>query len=316
MPHYNITRMNFHEVPISTGGRRGMAADVSISLENEYPIGLTIPALGFEILVPNCGDEPLISLADAITGEIKVEPHSEVNVDVGGIVRELPDSLKKICPNSDHSTPLDLLLGDYLNGREATIYVRGSNSPNPSTPDWITKIISSITVPIPFPGHTFDNLIKEFHLDNTSFSLPSPFADEGSDEANPRISSDILVVTGMPKEMNFGIEVTGIKATADVKYKGKMMGILDLHKDWQKASSEQVKPHKGEPVDLHITSKIRNAPLRIKDEDVFEDVIAAYYFGRGVVLDVKAQLDIQVNTVLGEFVIRHMPAEASVPIKR
>lgn len=292
-----------------------MAADVSISLINEYPIGLTIPPLGFDILVPNCGNEPLIILADATTGEINVEPHSEVIVNVGGIVRELPSSLQKTCPNSK-STPLDLFLGDYLNGKEAKVYVRGSNAPDPSTPDWITKIISSITIPVPFPGHTFDNLIKDFHLDNTAFSLPSPWAEDGSDEANPRISSDILVVVGMPKDMNFGINVSGIMATADVRYKGKMMGVLDLHKNWQEAHSERTESDDGEDPTLNITSKIRNAPLRIKDEDVFEEVIAAYYFGNGVELEVKAKLDIEVTTVLGKFVIKDMPAEAIVPIKR
>lgn len=292
IPQYNITRMNFHEVPISTGGRRGMAADVSLSLVNEYPIGLTIPPLGFDILVPNCGNDPLIGLADATTGEIKVEPHSDVIVNVGGIVRELPKSLMRICPDSE-STPLDLLLGDYLNGREATIYVRGSNAPNGNTPDWITKIISSVTVPVPFPGHTFDNLIKEFHLDNTSFSLPSPFADDDSDEANPRISSDILVIAGMPKEMNFGIDVIKIKATADVFYKHKMMGVLDLD-HWQNAQSERIDSEDGKSANLKITSQIKNAPLRIKDEDVFEEVIAAYYFGKGVELEIKAHLDIKV----------------------
>ena len=307
--------MNFHEVPLPSGENSGMAADVSISLVNEFPVGLTIPPLGFDILVPNCGNDPLISLADATTGEIVVKPFSDVVVDVGGFVRELPSSLKKKCEDSG-STPLDLLLGDYLNGKEATIFVRGSNAPDPKTPEWITKILASVTVPVPFPGHTFDNLIKEFHLDHTSFSLPSPFAEDGSDEANPRISSDILVIAGMPKEMNFGINVTGIKATADVFYKHKMMGVLELNKTFQEAHSERTASGHGESATLNITSKIRNAPLRIKDEDVFEEVIAAYYFGEGVELDVKAKLDIRVVTVLGEFVIRNMPAEATVPIKR
>jgi hypothetical protein len=291
-----------------------MAADVSISVFNSYPIGLTIPPLGFDILVPNCDDDPYIRLADATTDEINVEPHSDVTVDVGGIVRELPKSLMKTCPDST-SSPLDLLLGDYLSGNNTTVFVRGSNAPDGATPDWITHIISSVTVPVPFPGRTFDNLIKEFKLTNTSFSLPSPFADDGSDEASPRISGDILVIAGMPKEMNFGINVSRVQAIADVFYKHKKLGILNLH-EWQAAQSERIEPKDGEAATLKIESHIEKAPLVIKDQEVFEDVIAAYYLGTGVKLEIKALIDIEVSTVLGEFVIKEMPADAVVPIKR
>ena len=308
--------MNFHEVPVSTNGRRGMAADVSISALNDYPIGITIPPLGFDILVTNCdqSDEPYIRLADATTGEVNVKPYSDVTVDVGGIVRELPRTLMKTCPGST-SSPLDLLLGDYLAGNDTTVYVRGSNAPDGDTPDWITRIISSITVPIPFPGHTFDKVIKDFQLKNTKFSLPSPFADEGSDEANPRISGDIFVLAGMPKEMNFGLNISRINATADVFYKHSLLGVLNL-REWQQAHSKRIEPHDGEAATIEITSHIEKAPLVIKDQEVFEDVIAAYYLGDQIELDVKALLDIEVSTVLGKFVIKQMPAKATVPLKR
>lgn len=307
--------MNFHEIPISTGGRRGMAADVSVSLFNKYPVGLTIPPLGFDILVPNCHqDEPYIRLADATTGEIVIQPYSEVAVSVGGIVRELPKPLMAACPGTD-SSPLDLLLKDYLAGNNTTVFVRGSSAPDGSTPDWVTRIISSVTVPVPFPGRTFDQLIKIFKLKNTHISLPSPFADEGSDEANPRISGDIYVLAGMPKEMNFGINISGIRASADVYYRHKLLGVLDV-KSWQAAASRRIDPDDGSAASIEIESHIEKAPLVITDQEVFEDVIAAYYLGDGVNLQVKALLDIKVSTVLGDFVIKRMPAVATVPIKR
>ena len=53
LPEYNITRLNFREAS------HGMAADVSLSVTNKYPVGFDIPPLAFDILVPNCGlDEP------------------------------------------------------------------------------------------------------------------------------------------------------------------------------------------------------------------------------------------------------------------
>ncbi|PMD43995.1 hypothetical protein L207DRAFT_453339, partial [Hyaloscypha variabilis F] len=313
IPQYNITRLNFREVPISTSGRRGMAADVSLSVVNSYPIELKIPPLGFNILVPNCGDDdPYIRLADATTGPVEVQPYSDVVVNVGGIVRELPQDLLQTCPHSK-SSPLDILLGDYIHGNDTTIFVQGSNPPDGDTPDWITKIISSVIVPVPFPGHTFDGLIRNFSLTDTHFSLPDPWAEPGTDESNPQISANIVVIAGLPKEMNFGINVTAVNATSEVSYKGKKLCELNLKK-WQAAKSERI-----ESVDepqLRITSKIEDVPLDITDDDVFTDVLSALMFGgKTVMLKIDALVDVKLSTVLGELVIKDMPAEGIVPVK-
>lgn len=312
LPKYNITRLNFKEVPLSTDGRRGMAAEVSLSLVNSYPIKLSVPPLGFDILVSNCAaDEPYIQLADATTGNIIIEPHSDVSLDVAGIVRGLPESLLQVCPNS-HSSPLDLLLSDYIHGNDTTIFVRGSNAPSPETPDWITQIISSVTVPVPFPGHTFDQLIKNFSLTNTDFSLPGPFAEPGSPESNPRISGDIMVLAALPKEMNFSLDVSKVRATADVFYKGDKLGVLNLRK-WQSAHSERVNG-RGD-ASLKIESHIKNAPLEITDEDIFGDLVADYYLGgKAINLKIEALVEVEISTVLGDFIIKDLPAEGNVPL--
>lgn len=292
-----------------------MAADVSLSVVNSYPVKFTVPPLGFDILVPNCDvDDPYIRLADATTGTINIEPKSEVDVEVGGIVRELPKPLVKACPDSKPS-PLDALLGHYIKGKDTTIFVRGAEAPDGDTPEWITKIISSVTVPVPFPGRTFDNLIKNFSLTDTHFSLPDPSAEPGTDEENPQISGKVLVIANLPKEMNFGINVTGVQAHAQVYYKDKKLGNLNLHKS--AAKSERIEPEDGEAASLRIESEIKNAPLEITNELVFSDVIQAIIFGgSGVMLKVEALVDVTVSTVLGELVIKKLPAEGVIPVKR
>ena len=314
IPEYNITRLNFREVPISTTGRRGMAADVSLSVVNSYPIRLVIPPLSFDILVPNCGmDEPYIMLADATTDIIDIEPRSDVTVDVGGIVRELPQSLLQDCPNSK-SSPLDLLLGDYIHGNDTTIFVKGSSMPSPDTPEWISAIMASVTVPVPFPGKSFDKLIKSFSLTDTHFSLPSPFA--GDDDTDPKISGDIIVIAALPQEMNFGINVTSVRADADVFYKGKPLGVFNI-KDWQIAASERIEPTDEEGAALKIQSKIKDAPLKITDEDVFSNVLSDYLLGgKAVMLKIVALVQVRVGTVLGELTLKDLPAEGVVPVKR
>ncbi|KAH6674519.1 hypothetical protein B0J14DRAFT_590155 [Halenospora varia] len=315
IPKYNITRLNFQEVPISPDGHKGMGADVSLSLINNYPVKFTIPSLEFDILVPGCGvDDSYIRLAEATTATVAVEPKAEVEVDVRGVVRELPEALNRTCPKS-HSSPLDLLLGKYIHGEDTTVFVRGSSSPKGDTPQWITQIISSVTVPVPFPGHTFDNVIKNFSLTDTHFSLPDPLADPDSDEANPQISGQIVVIASLPKEMNFSINVTQVKANATVKYNDKKLGILDLQ-NWQKAQSERIEPKKGENGTIKIQSRIENAPLRITDDEVFSDVIQEMLFGDStILLQIEALVDVEVSTVLGGLVIKAMPADGIVPVK-
>lgn len=313
-PKYNITRLKFKEVPLSTDGRRGIAAEVSLSLVNSYPIRLSIPPLGFELLVSNCAaEDPYIQLADATTENIMIEPYSNVLLDVGGVVRDLPKSLLQVCPNSQ-SSPLDLLLSDYIHGNDTTIFVRGTNAPSAETPDWITQIMSSVTVPVPFPGHTFDQLIKNFSLTNTDFTLPGPFAEPGTPESNPRISGDIMVLAAVPKEMNFSLDVSRVRASADVFYKRDKLGVLNLRK-WQIAQSERV--NHGDDASLRIRSHIKNAPLDITDEDVFGDLVADYYLGgKAVSLKIEALVEVEVSTVLGDFIIKDLPAEGVVPLKR
>jgi hypothetical protein len=316
IPQYNITRLNFEEVPLDTTGRRGMAAEVSLSLVNGYPITLDVPPLAFDILVPGCDDaDENIRLADAVTGTIHVEPHSDIIVDVGGIVRELPKPLLQTCSHSK-SSPLDILLGNYIHGNETTIFVRGSQSPDKDTPEWISSIISAITIPVPFPGHTFDNLIKNFSLTDTKFKMPNPFSEPGSAGSNPEISGTIVVTAGLPEEMNFGINVTRVRANADVFYKGEKLGVLNL-KTWQPAESERLDAKNGESAALRIKSLIKNAPLDITDDDVFTDVISALLFGdETIMLKIVALVDVEVSTVLGELIVKEMPAEGVVPVKR
>ncbi len=315
VPAYNISKINFHEVDLPDA-RKGMAADVSLTVHNDYPIDFTIPPLGFAILVDNCSPtDPYIMIADATTEELAIEPKQDVHLNVSGIVRQLPDALTAACPGS-HESPLDAFLGDYIHGSDATIYVRGSDSPSLDTPNWITDLISDITVPVPFPGRQLDHLLKNFSLADVKFHLPEPFADPDSSEAQPKISARVKALVALPKEMNFPIHVDRVRADADVYYHGKKLGNLDLHK-WQRANSTRVEADKdGEPA-LEVESGIRKAPLTITDDDLFSEVVQALIFGgKPLVLGIKAKVDVEIETALGKFAVRKIPAEGVVPIKR
>ena len=315
MPKYSIEKLNFHEVKLPNH-ERGMEADVSLVVSNDYPLSFTVPPLGFDILVQDCSpDQPYIRLADATTQEIQVGSHKDIDVLVGGFIQKIPENLLATCPQTEKS-PLDTLLGDYIRGDDTTIFVRGSNAPSGETPNWVTDIIKSVTLPVPFPGKTFEGLIRNFSLADVHFSLPDPFASPDEPEASPRISATVRVLAGLPKEMNFPIDVPRVRADADVFYHGKKLGHLDLRK-WQHANSTRIEAHGDTPAGLAVDSVVKNAPLQITDDDVFQDVVQDLVFGgKKIVLGVKADVDVETETALGKFVVRDIPAEGSVYVKR
>lgn len=291
-----------------------MAADASITAYNPLPVHLSIPELGFEILVPNCSpNDPFILVAQAVTSQLEILPRADVTLNVHGLIRDIPASLTTLCPNSN-SSPLDLILKQYMSGESATIFVRGSGQPTAGTPQWIAEILASITVPVPFPGRTFDKLIRNFSLSDVQFTLPDPDAEEGDPAADPKVSGTIEVFAALPSEMNFDINVTHVQATADVFYMGRKFGELNLHQ-WQKANSSKIVDG-AEPM-LKVRSRVVDVPLTVTDEDQFGAVVRALFFGaKQIILDIDAVVAVKVQTVLGPLVLKNVPAQGNIPVKR
>lgn len=287
-----------------------------MALKNDFPVALTFPPLEFNILVQGCSPtQPYILLADAKTSKVEVEPKENVNIDVSGIIREFPKTFIKACPESEKS-PLDLLLGNYMHGDETTVYIRGSEYSSGDTPKWITDFLRGVLLPLPFPGHTFDRLIRDFSLANVHFSLPDPFAGPDSPKSQLRLSATVEALVTLPEEMNFHVEVSRVRAEADVFYHEAKLGALDLRK-WQQANSTRIDAHGMTPAGLAVKSVVKNAPLDITDDNVFADLLQALLFGEnGIVLGVKAKVEVEIETALGKFVVRDLPAEGKVFVKR
>jgi hypothetical protein len=316
IPKYNISRLIFNDVRLPVTDKKALQADVSITAYNEFPVQLDIPELGFEILVPNCNPiDPYIVVADAVTSPVAVRPRDDITVDAKGIIQEIPESLTRACPNSN-SSPLDQFLRQYLHGEPATVFVRGRKLPGSGTPEWIGDLISSITVPVPFPGRSFDNIIRGFSLTDVDFKLPNPMGDPDDTDADPKVSGTIQVLAALPKEMNFDVNVTRIRSRADVFYKDRKFGELNLRK-WQHANSTKLQETKKHEALLKIQSKIIDAPLNITDGDIFTEIMQTLLFGdKPVILDVKAEVAVKVDTVLGKLILKDVPAEGKIPVKR
>jgi hypothetical protein len=315
IPSYKIKKVNIHEIRLPDD-HQAIEVVASLAVDNPYPVGLTVPSLGFEVMVDNCSPtDPFIVVANATTTEFSIHPRKAIELHAAGIVRQLSEALTAACPNTPKS-PLDTLLGDYITGQDGRFYIRGSQGPDADAPQWISELLSTITVPVPLPGHTFDHLIKNFSLADVHFHLPDPLAEPDTPDAQPKISAKVKAIVAIPKEMNLPLDVDRVRADADIYHKGKKLGYLDLSK-WQRAKSSSISGGDSEDPALLVESIVEDAPLEITDDDLFTDIVQKLIFGKKEVsLEIQAAVDVQIRTALGKFVVRKLPASGVVPIKR
>ncbi|KAJ5176274.1 uncharacterized protein N7482_002151, partial [Penicillium canariense] len=309
LPQIEIIKLNVHDA-----AQGSLAVDVQLSAGINSPLALTIPALEFAVLVPNCSPgDPYILVADAKTAEVQVRPDAPTMISAEGLINKLPNELTTTCPGGTDS-PLDFLVSNYVHGLKTTIYVRGADSPSTATPEWIADILRSVTVPLPFAGSALDDLVKNFTMTDTHFSLPDPFAEPGSPESQPTVSALVKVLIGLPEQMNFQVEVPSVRALTNVYYKGEELGVLNID-NWQDANSTMVENQDGSSA-LLVEFPIKDAPLQVTDNDVLAQVIQEMLFGsKAVVLHVAATVDAKVSTALGRFAVRGIPGEGNVPVK-
>lgn len=313
MPDFDILQLKVHEQNLPRG-KKNLLADVAVQIANKFPVDFKIPPLGFQLMLQGCLPKDYIMLADAATKPIHVEPKTDVIVNATGLINQLTKEATTACPGTSKS-PLDMFVGSYIKGNDSVVYVRGSESPSEKTPRWIVDLMKDITVPVPFPGRSFGHLIKNFTMTNAHFDLPDPFADPSAPESNPMISAEIKALINLPNEVSFDVGVNRVRASADVFYKKRKFGVLDLH-NWLPAESKPVNTSKGHS-DVQMLAHVKRAPLIITNSDIFSDVVQEMLiFRRGVNLTVKALVDVEMDMALGKFIVRDISAQGIVPVKR
>ena len=287
-----------------------VAVSASATVPNPYTIKLNLPSLGFGISLLGC-DKELIPIATAITPEYLVEPKTDINITITGTVDNLPDALTTTCPGTGRSS-MDNFLDSYLHGDSSLVYVHGGGHQKDSeAPKWLSNFLQAITVPAPFPGHKLDNMVEGISLSRVKIVLPDRHAKPDSPEAVPKLSAVVDATVALPKEMNFPIGVESLKASVNLSYHGGKFGEIHMT-DWQPAVSHLTSEGK-----LAVTAEIHQAPLNITDYDIFRAVARGIFWGggRGLVLGIDGFTDVKMETTLGAFAVRGIPAKGDVTIK-
>lgn len=310
IPEYQIQRLDIRDTFLGDDGRQSVVANVSLTAHNNFPVSLTVPTLGFNILVANCDSGlPLIRVATATSNLIDVVANDNITADASGVIKSIPDNLIRTCPETKLS-PLDEFMKRYLRGETAKIYVQGDMETS-DLPEWVGSFVENMTIPISFPGRELDDLIRNLTLTDVDFKLPSPFAGPNDPDHDPRVSGTVEVLVALPDGFNMDIGVNRLRALGDLYYHGTKFGELQLRK-WQRASSERL----TDAVDfIKISSKVIDAPIEITDSKTFADLLQKMLFGdEEIILDVVASVDANMTTAVGAIVIRDVPAKGKVPV--
>ncbi|KAK5076413.1 hypothetical protein LTR64_006107 [Lithohypha guttulata] len=275
----------------------GIKAWAKLSVKNEYPVRLTVPPTTFDVLLADCEDDYL-HFATTTNEKIEIIPKHNISVAAEGLMTRLPTSLTTACPGSSKS-PLDTFIASYMRGQDATVYIRGGKQ-GPETPEWIGKLLRDTIIPVPLPARPFDDMIKNFTLSDVHFSLPE------SPTGRPVLSATVGVLVALPKDMNFDVDVSRVRADGAIYYEGEEMGKLDLS-TWQESRS-----HK-QGGDLLVESKVIDAPLVITNEDVFAKVVQKMAIKHeSVAMGVQAVVDVDATTALGSFVVSGIPSKGKI----
>lgn len=153
-------------------------------------------------------------------------------------------------------------------------------------------------------------------MTNVHFSLPEPFAEPGTPESKPKVSSLVKVAVGLPTQMDFPFNVSRVRTLADVHYKGEKFGELDLRK-WQGARTAKNETAPLSAPELLVEFDIEKAPLDVTNEYAFADIAKQLIFGRKAVpLEVYAKVDAETDTPMGQFILQEIPASGQIHVKR
>lgn len=305
MPNFRVNGLDFGEVTLPE--YQVLTVNASIKIQNPFPLNFEVSPLSFTVLLPGCETDDLVVVATARTSRLVVKPATNIDLDISAFIRNLPDTFITTCPKS-HTSPMDNFLASYLRGSNSMVYVRGSDSSISDAPEWLLEFLRSVTIPVPFPGHKLDTVIESFNLSNVQFRLPEPDSKPRSPESAPRLSASVRAVVRLPEEINFPIDVQRLRSIANVSYQGKTFGTLSLHK-WMPATSSEVDGRK----ELQVDTVVNDAPLDVTDYNVFEEVVGKFVLGgQPIPLDINGNVDIDIKTNVGEFVISRIPAAGTI----
>ncbi|KAK9449130.1 uncharacterized protein V1518DRAFT_417239 [Limtongia smithiae] len=298
----------------------GIHVLVVASTRNPYPINIDLPGLDWLIEAPACVEREHVQLATAHSDPMVVLPHEKIDIRVNSQVGSLPAKLMEPCANSDSgASAMDRYFRQYLSGESIRIFVRGKTSDSVPTnlPSWFLDLLQAVSIPIAVPGRNLENgggtdsMVKRYGLSRVKITLPprSSLPGGGGETAYPHISAIVNAVIELPKELDFTIGVDKLRGISDMYYLGDKFGVLAIQ-EWTTAQSWYTSEGY-----IEVVAEITDLPIEITDQDVFKKIVQKMFFAGEVNVDMDGTIDVGVDTPVGGFSIRNIPAQGTVALR-
>jgi hypothetical protein len=303
LPEYSVSAIQVVDDP-GVGTSVMATADVV----NPYPVAVDVPRLGWTVFVAGCSPNDTIRLTNAETGPISVRAGHNITVNVTSTVSSIAEELSRPC--GDGPSPLEILFQSVLDPTQNTTVLISGNHESTTLPSWIPDILSSIKLPIPIPNldtNTSD-LISAIHVSEMKITLPPPWAPPGTPHSQPKVSGVIEAIIRPPKEAaNVSINVTAVRADILLFDEGKKFGRVVVPV-WSPAKTIQKSK-------IHVIARVAEVPIEVLDPIVFQRVMGKVLQGRGTVeIGVDGTVDAKVSVLVGDFVVRGIPAQGTVEV--
>jgi hypothetical protein len=305
MPDFTVTTFDVTDVP-----EEGTVVTASATLANPHPVIMDIPSLVLSLVVPGCDPSDRIRVTDAITAPLSIRPGRDIAFNVRSVVSSLPAELLAPC-GDDGLSPLEALMQALLDpDQNVTVYIAASREMK-SLPEWLTRILSSITIPIPLPrmdSNTSD-FVSSIHGSDMKVSFPSPWAPPNVPAGKARVSGIIEAVILPPKGIDkVAVNVTALRTAVYLSDEGHKFGRIVVP-GWNPALTERRKK-------LHIKTRVAEVPIEVLDTVVFQRLMTKVFRGEGrVTIGVDGTVDAKATVLIGNFVIRGIPVHGQVDVE-
>ena len=305
VPDFTVTGFDVTDVP-----DEGTVVTASASVANLYPVIMDIPSLTLSLIIPGCTPSDRIRVTDAIIAPLSIRPDKDIVINLRSVVSSLPAELSTPCAD-DGLSPLEALMQTLLDpDQNATVFITASREKE-TLPEWLTRILSSITIPIPIPriqSNTSD-LISSIHCTEMKVSFPSPWAPPDVPAGKPRISGLIEAVILPPKQIDkVSVNVTALRTDVYLSDEGDKFGRIVVPV-WNPAVTERRKK-------LHVKTRVAEVPIEVLDPIVFQRVMAKVFRGEGsVTIGVDGTVDAKATVLIGDFTLRGIPVHGDVDVE-
>lgn len=158
----------------------GYDLSTSIDLKLDMPLKFEVKPIEWDVLFKDCNEQQVNVGSKWVTSEIISEPNEPLQVEIGGTIENIPESLTLECKATKRSI-INQIVQRFLQEGRIIVTVEGKKSKTnkENLPPWLYSILSNIKsevdIPLPIfdPNYFFNEYPSTLRLRDLSIDIPS-----------------------------------------------------------------------------------------------------------------------------------------------